>query len=146
MSQSLDSIFPHYVGHHIGLDIHDIPGYSRSAPLKEGQCITIEPYAFSRSHFCACSPWDCVPYLYPDLESQRSDLIESFSKADHVHSSVHIPLTEDPRFPPAFRGLGIQIEDSICVGKSDPLILSVEAPKEVEDIEALAKRGIRLEI
>ena len=65
---------------------------------------------------------------------------------NHVRSSVHIPLTEDPRFPPAFRGLGIQIEDSICVGKSDPLILSVEAPKEVEDIEALAKSRISQDI
>ncbi|RAL62575.1 hypothetical protein DID88_004424 [Monilinia fructigena] len=40
---AIDTLFPHHVGHYIGLDVHDVPGYSRSKPLKEGHCITIEP-------------------------------------------------------------------------------------------------------
>ncbi|GMM33336.1 aminopeptidase [Saccharomycopsis crataegensis] len=36
-------LYPHYVGHNLGLDVHDIPSYSRSAPLIENQVITIEP-------------------------------------------------------------------------------------------------------
>lgn len=39
----MDVLFPHHVGHHIGLDVHDAPGYSRNEWLKEGQCITMEP-------------------------------------------------------------------------------------------------------
>ncbi|MCJ1325083.1 hypothetical protein MMC10_001745, partial [Thelotrema lepadinum] len=41
--KNLGILFPHHVGHYIGLDVHDTPNYSRSGPLKEGQCITIEP-------------------------------------------------------------------------------------------------------
>ncbi|KAI4146641.1 MAG: hypothetical protein LQ340_005857, partial [Diploschistes diacapsis] len=41
--QNLDTLFPHHVGHYIGLDVHDTPGYSRSTPLRRGQCVTVEP-------------------------------------------------------------------------------------------------------
>ena len=45
MSQrdALDVLFPHHVGHFIGLDVHDAPGYPRTNRLKVNQCITIEP-------------------------------------------------------------------------------------------------------
>jgi intermediate cleaving peptidase 55 len=36
-------LFPHHVGHYIGLDVHDVPGYARSVPLRAGHCVTIEP-------------------------------------------------------------------------------------------------------
>ncbi|KAK5166992.1 aminopeptidase [Saxophila tyrrhenica] len=39
----LDTLFPHHVGHYIGLDVHDAPGYPRTDKLKENHCITIEP-------------------------------------------------------------------------------------------------------
>lgn len=83
---ALDTLFPHHVGHYIGLDVHDSPGYSRRETLREGHCITIEP-------------------------------------------GVYVP--EDERWPKAFRGMGIRIEDSVCVQKESPLILTTEAVKEV---------------
>ena len=42
-SDCLDTLFPHHVGHYIGLDVHDAPGYPRTDRLREDQCITIEP-------------------------------------------------------------------------------------------------------
>lgn len=39
----LKILFPHHIGHHIGLDVHDAPGYSRTYDLKQNHCITIEP-------------------------------------------------------------------------------------------------------
>lgn len=42
-NNGLDLLFPHHVGHYIGLDVHDAPGYPRTDRLKENQCITIEP-------------------------------------------------------------------------------------------------------
>ncbi len=40
---AMDTLFPHHVGHYVGLDVHDSPGYSRSIPLVAGHCVTIEP-------------------------------------------------------------------------------------------------------
>ncbi|KAI1435408.1 peptidase M24, structural domain-containing protein [Xylaria sp. CBS 124048] len=39
----MDVLFPHHVGHYIGLDVHDVPGYPRNVKLQEGHCVTIEP-------------------------------------------------------------------------------------------------------
>lgn len=41
--QAMNVLFPHHVGHYIGLDVHDCPGYLRNYALKAGQCITVEP-------------------------------------------------------------------------------------------------------
>ena len=43
ISQALEALFPHHLGHYIGLDVHDTPGHSRKDPLEVGQCVTIEP-------------------------------------------------------------------------------------------------------
>ncbi|KAK2627911.1 hypothetical protein QTJ16_002557 [Diplocarpon rosae] len=91
-SDTMDILFPHHVGHYIGLDVHDCPGYSRSVPLKAGHCVTVEP-------------------------------------------GIYVP--DDERWPTNFRGMGIRIEDSVCVQHDSPLILTTEAVKEVVDIEAL---------
>ncbi|KAL2135056.1 hypothetical protein VTI74DRAFT_9976 [Chaetomium olivicolor] len=85
-------LFPHHVGHYVGLDVHDVPGYPRSVPLRAGHCVTIEP-------------------------------------------GVYVP--DDERFPKHFRGLAVRIEDSVAVDEEGPVVLTPEAVKEVEDIEAL---------
>lgn len=89
---NIGHLFPHHVGHYIGLDVHDVPGYSRREVLRRGHCVTIEP-------------------------------------------GVYVP--DDERWPVHFRGMGVRIEDSVCVDGESPYILSTEAVKEVSDIEAL---------
>lgn len=89
---ALQTLFPHHIGHYIGLDVHDCPGYSRGVPLKAGHCVTVEP-------------------------------------------GIYVP--DDERWPAHFRGIGIRIEDSICVQEDSPLVLTTEAVKEIVDIEAL---------
>jgi intermediate cleaving peptidase 55 len=89
---ALDVLFPHHVGHYIGLDVHDCPGYARSVRLKAGHCVTVEP-------------------------------------------GIYVP--DDFRWPEHFRGIGIRIEDSVCVQDDSPLVLTTEAVKEIVDIEAL---------
>ncbi|KAI4242998.1 MAG: hypothetical protein L6R40_003689 [Gallowayella cf. fulva] len=91
---ALEILFPHHLGHYIGLDVHDTPGQSRKAPLQAGQCVTVEP-------------------------------------------GIYVPDTD--RWPAAFRGMGIRIEDSVCVQEEHPLVLTTEAVKEVDDIEALGE-------
>ncbi|KAH6690713.1 metallopeptidase family M24 [Plectosphaerella plurivora] len=91
-SRDVDRLFPHHVGHYVGLDVHDVPGYGRRTPLKSGHCVTIEP-------------------------------------------GLYIP--DEERWPKHFRGLGVRIEDSVCVDETSPFIFTTEAVKEVADIEAL---------
>lgn len=89
---NIGELFPHHVGHYIGLDVHDCPGFSRREKLVKGHCVTIEP-------------------------------------------GVYVP--DDVKWPAHFRGMGVRIEDSVCVDEDSPYVLSAEAVKEVDDIEAL---------
>jgi intermediate cleaving peptidase 55 len=90
--KAIETLFPHHLGHYIGLDVHDSVGYSRKVVLSKGHCITIEP-------------------------------------------GVYIPV--DEKWPKHFQGMGIRIEDSICVQADNPYVLTTEAVKEVVDIENL---------
>jgi intermediate cleaving peptidase 55 len=42
---------------------------------------------------------------------------------------IYVP--DDERWPAHFRGIGIRIEDSVCVGDEHPIVLTPEAVKEV---------------
>ncbi|MCJ1243557.1 hypothetical protein MMC30_000754 [Trapelia coarctata] len=52
-----------------------------------------------------------------------------------VEPGIYVSHSE--RWPKHFRGMGIRIEDSIAVQAEHPYVLTTEAVKEVEDIEAL---------
>ncbi|KAJ2744201.1 aminopeptidase [Coemansia sp. BCRC 34301] len=96
-----EQLFPHHIGHYLGMDVHDTVDINRSQQLKKNMVVTIEPGVY-------------VPY--------------------------------DSKFPKAFQGIGIRIEDDIVVGQTEADIenLTARAPKSVEDIEACmdsASRG-----
>jgi Xaa-Pro aminopeptidase len=40
---------PHHVGHHLGMDVHDVPTVERNEPLQPGMVITIEPGVYIRN-------------------------------------------------------------------------------------------------
>jgi intermediate cleaving peptidase 55 len=91
-NDAIDTLFPHHVGHYIGLDVHDSPGFSRSKAFETGMCVTVEP-------------------------------------------GVYVP--DDERWPKWARGMGMRIEDSVCVDEEGPYVLSTEAVKEVSVIHEL---------
>ncbi|RKP01601.1 hypothetical protein CXG81DRAFT_25696 [Caulochytrium protostelioides] len=37
------TVFPHFIGHFIGLDVHDAPTVSMNVPLGQGHVVTVEP-------------------------------------------------------------------------------------------------------
>ncbi|KAL1801750.1 hypothetical protein ACET3X_002092 [Alternaria dauci] len=90
---AIQTLFPHHVGHYVGLDVHDSPGLSRGRVFETGMCVTVEP-------------------------------------------GVYVPAG-DERWPEWARGMGVRIEDSVCVDAESPVVLTTEAVKEVVDIEAL---------
>lgn len=49
-----------------------------------------------------------------------------------VRSGLYVP--NDDRWPEHFRGIGIRIEDSVCVREDGPLVLTTEAVKEVRPL------------
>lgn len=91
--------------------MHDCPGYSRGYELKAGNCITIEPF---------------VPFTHNVRPPQAN-----------YHSGIYVP--DDERWPAHFRGIGIRIEDSVCVGDDHPIVLTPEAVKEVCDLTLLGE-------
>ncbi|RPA74883.1 hypothetical protein BJ508DRAFT_370945 [Ascobolus immersus RN42] len=40
---AMETLFPHHVGHYVGLDVHDVGTWSRALRLTEGQVVTVEP-------------------------------------------------------------------------------------------------------
>ena len=88
-------LYPHYIGHWLGIDLHDTPSIERSTKIREGVVLTIEP-------------------------------------------GLYIPF--DDRFPKAYQGIGIRLEDDIAVLKDSNTVLSANAPKEVVDVEAACQR------
>jgi intermediate cleaving peptidase 55 len=83
---AIDILFPHHVGHYIGLDVHDSPGLPRNRQFQKGMCVTMEP-------------------------------------------GIYVP--DDERWPSWARGMGMRIEDSVCVDEDSPYVLTTEAVKEV---------------
>lgn len=41
--RGISALFPHHLSHYVGLDVHDVPGYSRGVQLMPGHCVTVEP-------------------------------------------------------------------------------------------------------
>jgi intermediate cleaving peptidase 55 len=81
------------------------------------------------THYIGLDVHDCPGY------SRKEELRGNMCVT--IEPGIYVP--DDERWPKAFRGLGIRIEDSVVVGSGEgpPTVLTTEAVKEVVDIEAL---------
>ncbi|GAA5986729.1 hypothetical protein JCM10908_000873 [Rhodotorula pacifica] len=84
-------LYPHFLSHPLGIDLHDTRTFGRDEKIQAGMVITIEPGLY-------------VP-----------------------------PLAQ---FPKGFHNQVVRIEDEVLVREDDFVVLSVDAPKEVVDVEA----------
>ncbi|GAA6031071.1 hypothetical protein JCM8097_003990 [Rhodosporidiobolus ruineniae] len=84
-------LYPHFVSHPIGVDLHDTMSFTRDEKIRAGMVITIEP-------------------------------------------GLYVPSSSN--FPKGFQNQAVRIEDEVVVGADDFVVLSVDAPKELIDVEA----------
>ncbi|GJN89735.1 hypothetical protein Rhopal_002724-T1 [Rhodotorula paludigena] len=84
-------LYPHFLTHPLGVDLHDTMSFGRNEKIEAGMVITIEPGIY-------------VP-----------------------------PLAH---FPKGFHNLVVRIEDEVLVRDDDQVVLSINAPKELADVEA----------
>jgi len=129
--------FPHGIGHHLGLDVHDLenfgdrssypPGQGRpepfgtrylrlDLPLKADWVITVEPGFY------------VVPAILedPDLVAQFGDIVD-FDKARSWYGFG-----------------GIRIEDDVLITPDGPDVLTA-VPKHPDEVEALVGSGMSAE-
>jgi len=129
-------LFPHGIGHLMGLDVHDMedlgdragyaPGRTRSTQfglrslrldrdLEPGMVVTIEPGLY------------LVPAILGDVELTAA-------------AGDRLDRQELSRFADV---RGIRIEDDVAVTRGEPEVLTASIPKRAEEVEALVGRSTR---
>jgi Xaa-Pro aminopeptidase len=101
--------FMHGLGHGIGLNVHD-PEASYFGPFVAGSIFTIEPGLYVRA--------DALDHL-PDTPENRA-------MAERLR-----PVLE------SYAGIGVRLEDNYLVTGDGFVRLSTDAPREIDDVEAL---------
>lgn len=90
-------VYPHMIGHYLGMDVHDVPRIPYQRALRPGMIITVEP-------------------------------------------GLYMP--DEPWVPELLRGVGVRIEDDVLITDGEPEVLTREAPKEVDDLQAIIGTNI----
>lgn len=102
--------FPHRIGHHLGLDVHDVCPYfddgSRPYPLPDGAVITIEPGIYI--------PNSEVVFFTPEKKDGKK--VQGDEKKEKEESSDRVKTKKiELKIPEELRGIGVRIEDDVLV-------------------------------
>lgn len=57
-----------------------------------------------------------------------------------IEPGLYVPA-DDEQAPERFRGIGIRIEDDVCITDGEPRVLTAAIPKTIEDVEAAVRAG-----
>jgi len=106
--------YMHGLGHGIGLEVHDPEQYYYTSRLAPGSAFTIEPGIYVREH----------------VLEEMPDTPRNHQIADKLRQFVNF-----------YKNIGVRIEDDYAVTERGVERLSVGAPREVAEIEALMKAG-----
>lgn len=110
------------------LQLGFMKGHSLESAIATGAYARYFPHA--TGHYLGMDVHDT--HQVPKSLRLRRDMVVT------VEPGIYCPM-DDTAVPPAFRGLGMRIEDDVIVGggTKDPEVLSKGAVKEVADVEAL---------
>ena len=106
--------FLHGVGHHIGLQVHDV--FDRARPFEEGMVLTNEPGIYVR----------------------RASVVESFfykGLTSEERKRVDAALVR-------YDGIGVRIEDDLLVTAGEPRLLS-KSPRSAAETEEFMGKGLQ---
>jgi Xaa-Pro aminopeptidase len=111
----------HGISHWLGLDVHDVGDYRRSDEigriLEPGIVLTVEPGI----------------YIQEDILDHLSDMLGSMAPEDEISAFVE----KVKPIAAGYANIGVRIEDDVLVTADGHEILSIKAPKEIDEIERL---------
>jgi Xaa-Pro aminopeptidase len=100
--------FRHGIGHHIGLDVHDV--WDRDRVAEPGMTFAIEPGVYVRKDDVLAMP------TFTKLPKEEQEKIRAALDR--------------------FNGMGVRIEDDVVVTSGAPVIMSAAAPRTAAEVEA----------
>ncbi|RXW14043.1 hypothetical protein EST38_g11812 [Candolleomyces aberdarensis] len=115
-------LYPHYLSHPIGIDLHESTYIDRNAA-----------YVFSLVLFCS------------RLLTVDSHLVGRLKQGNVITIEPGVYVPPSTNFPKHFHNLGVRIEDEVLVGEDAPIVLTASAPKEIEDVEGACQGRLGFE-
>lgn len=111
--------YMHRTGHWLGYDVHDRGFYTCSTSINKLQ--------------------NCTNEIHKKFKHENQSIpYRKFE--ENMVCTVEPGLYFSPgleSIPEEWKGIGIRIEDDICITKNEPLILSKDIPKTIDEIEAI---------
>ena len=130
--------FMHGTGHWLGLDVHDAGSVEKEGSpreLKEGMVTTVEPGIYIRPS----KPVVDFPLIERDpleIKERRQKIgINEAMKAEK--EEIENAKKVSHKIPENLLGIGVRIEDDIVCTKDNPINITKEVPREVQEVEDL---------
>ncbi|OCH84592.1 hypothetical protein OBBRIDRAFT_741300 [Obba rivulosa] len=79
----LSELYPHYIGHHVGIDLHESTYIDRHEPLKAGMVVTVEPGVY-------VPPSDSYPAYFHNIGIRIEDEV-LVGETEPIVLSAHAP-------------------------------------------------------